>query len=104
MRDQYLVRFANGSRHTVACLDHINGEAAYVDQYTGQVVPSAIVVHRLGRPEWCGDAVSAASAECAVPLRVAMLLKLAAYRALGRASGWFRLPQRGVAALAGGHA
>ncbi len=101
MRDQYLVRFANGSRHTVACLDHINGEAVYVDQYTSQVIPSAMVVHRLGQPEWCGDA---ASTEAAVPLRAAVLLKLAAIRALGRASTWFRLPQRGVAALAGGHA
>lgn len=105
MRDEYLVRFANGSRHTVACLDHVNGEAVYVDRYSGGVLPSATVVRRLGRPEWCGDQVCAAPAESAGSLlRVAVLLKLAAYWPLGRAIAWFRLPQRGVAALAGGQA
>ena len=103
MRNEYLVRFANGTRHTIAYQEQINNAAVYVDRYSGQVLPAATMVHKLDRPEWSGDQVCAATADDSTAmLRAAVLLRLAAYRALGRAIAWIRLPQRGVAALTGG--
>ena len=103
MRCEYLVRFADGKRYTIAFQEQLNHETVYVDRYSGQVLPAACLVRQLDRPEWSGEIACSATEDRSVALvRAAVLLKLAAYRALNRASAMFHLPQRGVAAFAGG--
>jgi len=102
MRNEYLVRYANGQRHSIAYQEQSDNETVYVDRYTGRAIPAAMMVHRLDRPEWSGEACAASAAGSTSLPRVAVLLRLAAVRALRRAGAAFHAPQRGVAALAGG--
>jgi hypothetical protein len=102
MRNEYLVRFADGHRHTIAYQEQSNNETVYVDRYTGRVIPSAMLVHRLDRPEWSGEACATSTAGPSSLVRVAVLLRMAAARALRRAGTALHVPQRGATALAGG--
>jgi len=85
MRNEYLVRYANGQRHSIAYQEQSDNETVYVDRYTGRAIPAAMMVHRLDRPEWSGEACAASAAGSTSLPRVAVLLRLAAVRALRRA-------------------
>ncbi len=39
MRPEYLLRFAGGTRHTIAIQEQRNNKTVYVGRYTGDVIP-----------------------------------------------------------------
>src|SRR3954449_5218541 len=100
MRSEYLLRFAGGTRHTIGFQQQRENRSVFVDRFTGDVIPSAVIVHRIDRPEWTGDQASSSSIDASKP--VAAAWGKLADRAVRRTIALFHLPHRGVAAMSGG--